>query len=95
MNISGFGNLKAIRALNFYITLCMAFLAHVSRKPETSALKVFILQKADSVKKKVHFFYYRLAKGISGILAYAREGVRLWFRPRSPAYRQFYLKLTL
>lgn len=95
MNISGFGNLKAIRALNFYITLCMAFLAHVSMKPETSALKVFILQKADPVKKKVHFFYYRLAKGISGILAYAREGVRLWFRPRSPAYRQFYLKLTL
>ena len=29
---------------------------------------------------KVHFCYYRLAKGISGILSYAKEGIRLWFR---------------
>ena len=30
--------LKAINALNFYITLCMAFLAHLSMKPETNVL---------------------------------------------------------
>ncbi|HCR40540.1 MAG TPA: transposase, partial [Lachnospiraceae bacterium] len=29
--------LKAINALNFYITLCMAFLAQLSMKPETNA----------------------------------------------------------
>lgn len=67
--------LEAIRALNFYITVCMAFLAHISMKSETSALKAFVIQEADSVKKKVHFYYYRLAKSISGILAYVREGV--------------------
>ena len=86
---------KAINALNFYITLCMAFLAHISMKPETSALKVFILQKADSIKRKVHFCYYRLAKGISGILSYAREGIRLWFRTKRPAYRQLCFKLAV
>ena len=86
--------LAAINALNFYITLCMAFLAHMSMKPETHALKVAIIQKADPVKEKVHFCYYRLAKGISGILSYAKEGVRLWFRTKRPAYRQLCLKLT-
>lgn len=86
--------LAAINALNFYITLCMAFLAHVSMKPETSALKVSIIQKADPIKEKVHFCYYRLAKGILGILSYAKEGVRLWFRTKRPAYRQLCLKLT-
>lgn len=87
--------LAAINALNFYITLCMAFMAHISMKPETNALKVSIIQKADPVKEKVHFCYYRLAKGISGILSYAKEGVRLWFRTKRPSYRQLCLKLVV
>lgn len=86
--------LSAINTLNFYITLCMAFLAHISMNSETNALKVSIIQKAYPVKKKVYFCYYRLAKGISGILSYAKEGVRLWFRTKRPAYRQLCLKLT-
>lgn len=86
--------LKAINALNFYITLCMAFLAHLSMKPETSSLKVSAIQNAASIKEKVNFCYYRLAKGVKGILSYAKEGVRLWFRSKRPAYRQFCLKLT-
>lgn len=87
--------LSAINALNFYITLCMAFLAHISMKPETNALKVSIIQKADPIRKKVYFCYYRLAKGISGILSYAKEGVRLWFRTKRPVYRQLCLKLVV
>lgn len=87
--------LVSINALNFYITLCMAFLAHISMKPETNALKVLIIQKADPIKEKVYFCYYRLAKGISGILSYAKEGVRLWFRTKRPAYRQLCLSLTV
>ena len=87
--------LTAINALNFYITLCMAFLAHISMKSETNVLKACILQKADPVKEKVHFCYYRLAKGISGILVYAKEGIRLWFRTKRPAYRQLCLKLVV
>ena len=56
--------LKAINALNFHITLCMAFLNQISLKSETNALKVAIIQTADSVKEKIVFCYYRLAKGI-------------------------------
>ena len=87
--------LKAINALNFYLTLCMAFLGHISMKSETNALKVAIIQTADPVKEKIAFCYYRLAKGISGILSYAKEGIRLWFRTKRPAYRQLCLKLAV
>ena len=87
--------LKAINALNFYITLCMAFLGRISMESETNALKVTIIKTADPVKQKVYFCYYRLAKGISGILSYAKEGIRLWFRTKRPAYRQLRLKLAV
>ncbi len=87
--------LKAINALNFYMTLCMAFLAHLSMKPETNTLKVSIIKTAAPIKEKVHFFYYRLAKGITGILAYAKEGIRRWFRTKRPAYRQLCLRLLI
>lgn len=86
--------LVAINALNFYITLCMAFLAHISMKPETSAMKVSIIRQANPIKEKVHFCFYRLAKGVSGILIHAKAGVRLWFRTKRPAYRQLCLKLV-
>ncbi len=87
--------LHAINALNFYITLCMAFLAHMSMKAETNALKVSIIKSADPIKEKVYFCYYRLAKGILCILSYAKEGVRLWFKTKRPAYRQLCLKLVV
>lgn len=87
--------IKAINALNFYITLCMAFLGMISMESGTNALKVSIIKTADPVKQKVFFCYYRLAKGISGILSYAKEGVRLWFRTKRPKYRQSCLKLTV
>ena len=86
--------LESIKALNFYITICMAFLAHITMKSESHASKVAILQKADHIKEKVHFCYYRLAKGIHGILSYVKEGIRHWFQTKSPAYHLFRLKLT-
>jgi hypothetical protein len=85
--------LIAINALNFYITLCMAFLALLSMKPETSMLKVEIMKSANPIKEKVYFSYYRLAKGVAGILSYAREGVRHWFKTKRPRYRQIRFKL--
>ena len=64
-------------------------------KPETNALKVSIIKTADPIKQKVFFCYYRLAKGISGILSYAKEGARLWFRTKRPKYHQLCLKLAV
>ena len=76
--------LKAINALNFYITLCMAFLAQTSMKSETNAMKATIIKAtiikaSDPIKEKVSFYYYRFAKGVQNVLSYAKEGVRLWF----------------
>lgn len=65
---------------------------HISMKSETNELKVSIIQKADSVKEKVFFCYYRLAQDICGILSYAKQSVRLWFRTKRPRYRQLSLK---
>lgn len=87
--------LKAINALNFYITLCMAFLGRISMKSETNMLKVAIIRTADPIKGKIAFCYYRLAKGIPGILSYAKEGIKRWFRTRRPVYRQLCLKLAV
>ena len=87
--------LAAINALNFYITLCMAFLAHMSMKSETHALKAAIIQKADPIKEKVQFSYYRLAKGISGILSYAKEGIRLWFLKLDELEQDYVIRLTV
>lgn len=87
--------LKAINALNFYITMCMAFLTLISMKSENSTLKTSILLTADSVKQNVRFHYYRLAKGIHGILSYAKEGVRLWFKAKKRSkYRQLCFNLA-
>ena len=87
--------LQAINALNFYIILCMAFLAHLSMKPETNALKAAVIKTAAPIKERISFCYYRLVKGISGILSYAKEGIRLWFKTKRPANRQLCLKLTV
>lgn len=87
-------NLKAINALNFYITVCMAYLASISMKNETNSLKVAIIKNANAIKEKVNFHYYRIAKGIQGILSYAKEGVRLWFKTKRPKYRQLCLRLV-
>lgn len=87
--------LTAINALNFHITVCMAFLAHISLKSESNKLKCSILKTAAPIKVKVHFCYYRLAKGISGILSYAKEGIKPWFRTKRPAFRQLRLRLIV
>ena len=44
--------LEAINALNFYLTLCMAFLGHISMKPETNALKAAINTDCRSGQRK-------------------------------------------
>lgn len=73
----------------------MSFLGHTSMKSKTNLLKVVSIQTANPIKENISFCYYRLAKGISGILSYAKEGIRRWFRIKRPAYRQLCLKLAV
>ena len=85
--------LRAINTLNFYITICMAFLSMIAEQEETNNLKAAIIKKASPIKEKVSFNHYRIAKGIQGILSYAKEGVRHWYRTKRPAYRQLRLPI--
>lgn len=47
--------LKAINALNFYIGIAMAFLAHMTRKDEANTLLKSVLEAARPIKDKVQF----------------------------------------
>ena len=85
--------LKAINALNFYIGLAMAFLAHMTRKNAANALLKSILEAARPIKEKVQFLYYRIADGISELLRYARAGIRDWFKPKRPNQNQLRFRL--
>lgn len=88
-------NLKSINALNFYITLAMTYLARITMKSETNAIKYAIINAADPIKTKVAFYYYRIAKGISRLLSCAKEGVRFWFKTERPQFYQMKLKLII
>lgn len=85
--------LKAINSLNFYITAAMAYLARITEKSETNNIKCAIINAADPIKNKVAFQYYRISKGISWLLSYAKTGVRFWFQTKRPKYRQLRLNL--
>lgn len=80
--------LKAINALNFYIGIAMAFLAHMTRKKAANALVKSVLEAAKPIKDKVHFLYYRISDGIVELLRYAKEGIWDWFKPRRPNQMQ-------
>lgn len=86
-------SLKAIRAMNFYLTACMTFLAKISMKKVTNKLKSEIIRMAAPIKAKVRFEYYRISKGIAGILSYAHSGVGGFFKAVRPQYRQLSFKL--
>ena len=51
--------LKSINSLNFFLTVSMTFVALLSEAKETDALKVAIVKKANPIKQKVQFTYYR------------------------------------
>ena len=80
--------LKAINALNFYIGIAMAFLAHMTRKDEANALLKSVLEAARPIKDKVQFLYYRIADGISELLRRAHIGIQDWFKPKRPNQNQ-------
>ena len=81
-------SLKAINALNFYMPICMAYLAFLSLKPQTNQIVCNVIEAADPIKKNVCFLGYRYASGIARILGFAHEGCRGWFKPTRVKYCQ-------
>ena len=87
--------LKAINALNFYIGIAMAFLAHMTRKNGANALLKSVLDAARSIKENVQFRYYRIADGIVELLRHAHTGIRDWFKPKRPNQNQLRFRLPV
>jgi hypothetical protein len=74
-------SLKAINALNYLLTFSISLLNRVMSKKTNHGLKVAVYGKSNSIRKNVLFHYYRVAKGIAAILAFARTGIKDWYKP--------------
>ena len=84
-------SLAAINALNFFISTAMTFLTEMQRQQKHGLLAV-ILDAANPIKRKVHFFHYRILLGIRSILSHAKTGVRDWFKTIRPDRNQLRLR---
>ena len=88
-------SLKAINALNRYVSFAIGLLGTLSQKGENSQLKQSILAKAMALKKEVSFFLYQYGYGVMRILAQAHQGIRGWFRKKWEKYRQLEMFLVV
>lgn len=60
-------------------------------KPKYNQLKTAVLAEANSLRLTVCFDYYRLVRGIAGLLQNAQAGIKDWFKPLRPKYKQLSL----
>jgi len=74
-------SLKAIGALNYLLTFSISFLNRIMGKKANHRLRAAVYEKANSVRRKVLFHYYRVAKGLAAILSLARTGIKDWYKP--------------
>ena len=81
-------SLKSINTLNFWLGVCMMFLASLKERERTNLLYRECIEAAKPIRDHVHFFYSRLADGISMILSKARSGIREYFKPLGPNQAQ-------
>ena len=84
-------SLTSMNALNSYVTYAIGLIALLSMKPKYNQLKAIVLKKANSLRLTVCFHYYRLAKGIAGLLQNAHAGIKDWFKPQRLKYIQLSL----
>jgi hypothetical protein len=75
-------SLKAINALNSFLTFAISFLNRLMGKKTNHCLKTAVYKNAKPLRGKVLFHYYRIAKGLAAILAYARTGIKDWYKPK-------------
>ena len=83
--------LTAINTLNSYLTYAIGFISLLSIKSKYNQLKDSVLAEAKSLRLTVSFDYYRLAKGVAGLLKNAHTGIKDWFKPLRPKFRQLSL----
>ena len=85
-------SLRSINALNFWLGVCMTFLAFLKERSDSNLLYQECIEAAAPIKDEVHFFYYRLANGVGKILAKARKGIRGYFKPLRVNQAQLHIR---
>ena len=75
-------SLRSINNLNQLLTYAIGLLGILAEKMNSSRLPHLLIHNAKALRKDVLFYYYQLAKGIVLTLAYAKKGVKGWFRIR-------------
>lgn len=86
-------SLASINALNFHITVAMAFLARMTRKNGANKLLKSVLEAARPIKDVVQFRYYRISDGVAELLKHAKAGIRDWFKPKRTDQNQLRFRL--
>ena len=83
-------SLKAMNALNHYLSYAIALLCLLAEKSRGSTLRMAIARVARALKNEedISFILYRFGLGVFRILAQAREGIRRWFHIGRPKFRQ-------
>lgn len=86
-------SLVSINALNFHISVAMAFLARMTRKKAANELLKSVLEAARPIKPVVYFLYYRISNGITELLKHAKTGIAEWFLPKRTDQNQLSFRL--
>ena len=87
-------SLRSINNLNRLLTYAIGILGVLAEKISSSQVPHLLIHNAKALRDDVLFYYYQLAQGIVLTLAYAKNGVKGWFRIRHNQPRQLKLKLA-
>lgn len=71
-------DLKAINNLNQLLTYALGFIGLLADKVNVNRLSNKMIRNSNSIRGKVLFYCYQIAKGISMTLAYAKTGIEEW-----------------
>ena len=89
-------NLKSINNLNQLLTYTLGFIQILAEQVGKSNLSNKMIKNSNSLRSKVLFYGYQIARGIAKTLAYARTGIQEWQNIRyDEGYRQLEFKLVI
>ena len=86
--------LKSINVLNLMLTIHMGHIGKLVENMDKKLLTIKIIERSQSLRKKVIVWISQIAKGIKEMLSYARSGIKEWQNIEvQEKYRQLQLKI--
>jgi len=86
-------SLKAINNLNKMLTYTIGFMGLMIEKMDRNLIAMKVLIRSKSIKDKLLFYYYQIAKGINNILSFAKNGIQKWLKIRKQVDIQLSFKI--